>query len=44
MEAADWASLGDQELLERRIAKLGLRIENTTLEPLQRAIRQYAML
>ena len=33
MEAADWASLSDQELLERRISKLGLRIEGTTVEP-----------
>ena len=34
MEAADWASLSDQELLERRISKLGLHIEGTPLEPL----------
>ena len=34
MEAADWASLSDEELLERRISKLGLRLEGTTLEPL----------
>ena len=34
MEAADWASLSDQELLERRISKLGLRLEGTALEPL----------
>ena len=27
MEAADWASLSDQELLERRISKLGLRLD-----------------
>ena len=38
MEAADWASLSDQELLERRISKLGLRLEGTALEPL---IRQF---
>jgi hypothetical protein len=38
MEAADWASLSEQELLERRIAKLGLRIENTILEPLIRQL------
>lgn len=30
----DWASLGDQELLERRISKLGLRLEGSELEPL----------
>ena len=34
MEAADWASLSDQELLERRISKLGLRLDGTTVEPL----------
>ena len=34
MEAADWVSLGDEGLLERRISKLGLRLEGTTLEPL----------
>jgi hypothetical protein len=34
METADWASLSDQELLERRISKLGLRLEGTALEPL----------
>jgi hypothetical protein len=34
MEAADWASLGDEELLERRISKFGLRLEGTPLEPL----------
>ena len=38
MEAADWASLSDEELLERRISKLGLRLEGTALEPL---IRQF---
>ena len=34
MEATDWTSLADPELLERRISKLGLRLEGTTLEPL----------
>src|SRR4026207_2309248 len=34
MEAVDWASLNDQELLERRTSKLGLRLEGTTLGPL----------
>jgi hypothetical protein len=34
MEAADWVSLGDEELLERRISKLGLRLEGAPLEPL----------
>src|SRR5205809_2880955 len=32
MDAADWASLSDEELLERRISKLGLRLEGTPLE------------
>ena len=36
MEAADWASLSDQELLEHRISSLGLRLEGTALEPLIR--------
>jgi hypothetical protein len=30
--AADWASLSDQDLLERRISKLGLRLDGTTLD------------
>src|SRR6184192_762942 len=34
MEAADWASLSDEQLLERRISTLGLQLEGTTLEPL----------
>ena len=34
MESPDWVSLSDQDLLERRISKLGLRLEGTTLEPL----------
>jgi len=34
MEAVDWALLNDQELLERRISTLGLRLEGTALEPL----------
>src|SRR3989441_3034531 len=32
--AADWASLSDEELLERRISKLGLRLEDTPIQPL----------
>src|SRR3979409_468153 len=31
---ADWALLNDQELLERRICKLELRLEGSGLEPL----------
>ncbi len=34
MSAADWASLRDEELLERRISRLGLRIEGTGLHAL----------
>src|ERR1700737_3677867 len=34
MEPSDWVSLTDEQLLERRISKLGLRLEGTTLEPL----------
>jgi len=34
MKAADWASLNDEELLERRISTLGLRLEDATLQPL----------
>ncbi len=47
MEADDWASLSDQELLERRISKLGLRLEGTTARTahpatLRRALRSRA--
>jgi hypothetical protein len=38
MEAADWASLNDAELLERRISSLGLHLEGTALEPLIRQL------
>src|SRR6266849_6753727 len=34
MEAPDCAALTDEQLLERRISKLGLRLETTPLEPL----------
>src|SRR5256886_6878276 len=34
MEAPDWASLSDQDLLERRISTLGLTLESTPLQPL----------
>jgi hypothetical protein len=30
MEAADWASLSDAQLLERRISKLGLPVSFVT--------------
>src|SRR5437588_4784109 len=32
--AADWAALSDEQLLECRISKFGLRLESTPLEPL----------
>jgi hypothetical protein len=38
MEAADWALLNDQELLECRISQLDLRLEGTALEPLIRQL------
>src|SRR6266480_4427111 len=38
MEAADWASLSDEELLERRISTLGLCLEGAALEPLIRQL------
>jgi hypothetical protein len=34
MEPADWANLGDDELLEKKISHLGLKIEGTELQPL----------
>src|SRR6187455_1229604 len=34
MEAADWVNLSDEELLERRISQLGLKLEGTELQPL----------
>ena len=34
MEAPDWVSLTDEQLLERRISSLGLRLGGTPLEPL----------
>jgi hypothetical protein len=38
MEVADWTSLSDGQLLERRISNLGLRLEGTALEPLIRQL------
>src|SRR5215207_411480 len=34
MDAGDWANLTDEELVERKIAHLGLKLEGTELEPL----------
>lgn len=34
METPEWASLTDDQLLERRISSLGLKLEGTTIEPL----------
>ena len=34
MESPDWASLSDDELLEKKISQLGLKLEGTKLQPL----------
>ena len=34
MEPADWVSLSDEDLLDKRISQLGLKLEGTPLEPL----------
>src|SRR3990172_3881069 len=34
MESADWVNLSDEELLEKKIAQLGLKLSGTELEPL----------
>jgi AcrR family transcriptional regulator len=34
MDAADWVNLSDEELFEKRIARLGLKIEGSPVEPL----------
>ena len=34
MESTDWANLSDAELLERKISRLGLKLEGTDLQPL----------
>jgi hypothetical protein len=38
MDAADWVNLSDEELLERKISQLGLKLEGTELEPLIRQL------
>jgi hypothetical protein len=38
MEAGDWANLSDEELLEKKIVHLGLKLEGTELEPLTRQL------
>ena len=40
MEAGDWVSLSDEELLEKRISKLGLRLEGSELEPLIKQLHE----
>jgi len=40
MEAPDWVSLGDDELLERKISRLGLKLEGTELQPLIQQLYQ----
>ena len=34
METADWINLSDEELLEKKISKLGLKLEGSVVEPL----------
>ena len=34
MEAGDWANLSDEELLEKRISQLGLKLEGSPVQPL----------
>ena len=34
MQSADWANLSDEELLEKKISQLGLKLEGTELQPL----------
>jgi len=40
MEIADWTSLTDEQLLEKRISQLGLAIEGTEIQPLVRQLYQ----
>ena len=34
MEPADWVNLSDDELLEKNISRLGLKLEGSGLQPL----------
>ncbi len=34
MEAAAWVNLSDDELLEKKISQLGLKLDGTELQPL----------
>ena len=34
MESPDWGSLSDDELLEKKISQLGLKLDGTPLQPL----------
>src|ERR1051325_8159594 len=38
MDVPDWVNLSDEELLERKISQLGLKLEGTELEPLIRQL------
>jgi hypothetical protein len=38
MDVAEWVNLSDEELLERKISQLGLKLEGTELEPLIRRL------
>ena len=38
MDVPDWVNLSDEELLERRISQLGLKLEGTEHQPLIRQL------
>jgi hypothetical protein len=40
MEIADWVNLSDEQLLEKRISQLGLKIEGTEVQPLIQQLYQ----
>jgi hypothetical protein len=40
VDPTDWTSLGDEELLEKRIRQLGLRLEGSPVEPLLRRLQE----
>ena len=44
MEATDWAGLSDDELMEKRISQLGLKLDGTRLQPLIRTLLPRLML
>src|SRR6266581_2256628 len=40
METPDWVNLSDEELLEKKISQLGLKLEGTELQPLIQQLYQ----